>query len=200
MTYITFTTDTPKKEFDKTLNKIALNMFDYLFTVEIDGKKEIQSHSNGDISKKILMTKDKNGLLNDKRLNKVTAILNSMLEEKEVNYRVSSPDISKYKIGDNVTLKFVDKDGNSKKISVKEVSKKTDDKKTDGKKNTSNTSNTSKKSDDKKTDDKKEVKESITIESVINFLNSLNNNDFVDLLHKLNEEKKNIVFDKKLSK
>lgn len=180
-TYTTFTTDTNKKDFDKALLKIALNMFDYLFTVENNGKKEIVSHSNGDISKKILMTKDKKGLLSETRLNKVSAILNALLKEKNVNYRVSTPSIDNLKIGDNISFKFVDVDGKEKKISVKEVTKKTDDKK-DGKKatsNTVNTSNTSKKSDGK-TDDKKEtVKEVMNEKSIIDFLNTLKDFSFI---------------------
>ena len=177
-TYTTFTTDTNKKDFDKALLKIALNMFDYLFTVENNGKKEIVSHVNGDISKKILMTKDKKGLLSETRLNKVSAILNALLKEKNVNYRVSTPSIDNLKIGDNISFKFVDVDGKEKKISVKEVAKKSDEKK-DEKKATSNTSNTSKKSDEKKDDKKEVVKEVMDEKSVIDFLNTLKDFSFI---------------------
>ena len=59
MTYTTYTTDTQKKDFDKSLMKIATNMFDYLFTVDNNGKKQVVTHSSGDISKKVRMTKDK---------------------------------------------------------------------------------------------------------------------------------------------
>lgn len=177
ITYTTFTTDTDKKDFDKALSKIALPMFDYLFTVENNGKKEIVPHSSGDISKKILMTKDKKGLLNETRLNKLGAIFNSMLEEKGINYRVSNPCIDNLKIGDNISFRFENVDGKTKKISVKEVIKKTDGK-TDEKKTTSNTSNTSKKSNEKKADSK-EVKEEINEKSVIEFLNSLKDFSFI---------------------
>lgn len=176
MIYTTYTTDTNKEDFDKSLMEIATNMFDYLFTIDNNGKKEIAVHSNGDISKKILMTKDKKGLLNETRLNKLCAILNSMLEEKEVNYRVSTPCIDNLKIGDNIALKFVDTEGKEKKISVKEIVKKSVEKTEN--KTTSNTSNTSSKSAEK-VENEKEVQEIMNEENITQYLNTLKDYSFI---------------------
>ena len=179
MNYTTYTTDTDKKDFDKSLKKIATNMFDYLFTIDNNGKKEIATHASGDISKKILMTKDTKGFLNETRLNKLCAILNSILEDKKVNYRVSTPCIDNLKIGDNIAFKFVDTKGKEKKISVKEIVKKSVEK-TENKttSNTSNTSNISSKPTEK-VENKKEVQEIMNEKNVTQYLDTLKDYSFI---------------------
>ena len=114
--------------------------------------------------------------MNETRLNKLCAILNSILEEKKVNYRVSTPCIDNLKIGDNIAFKFVDTEGKEKKISVKEIAKKSVEK--TEKETISNTSNTSKKSV-KKTENKKEVQEIMNEKNVTQYLDTLKDYSFI---------------------